>query len=96
MNLREFYGNHLLNFAGADANATTREGNTALIYAAYNGGRTLITSLLAHVKDPHRRNSLGLNAKDVAEQHGHLEAAALLRLAQESGAEDGGGKGGGQ
>lgn len=76
---------------------TSREGNTALIYAAYSGSRTLITSLLAHVTDPHRRNSLGLNAKDVAEQQGHHEAAALLRLAQESGAaEDGGGEGGGQ
>ena len=45
--------------AGADVNATSREGNTALTYAAYSGSLTLVTTLLSHVTDPLRRNMLG-------------------------------------
>ena len=45
--------------AGANPDSLSREGNTALIYAAFGGSRTMVNALVHKVSDVHRRNNMG-------------------------------------
>jgi ankyrin repeat protein len=65
--------------AGADVNAQSGEGNSALTYAAYSGSRVLVEAMLEQAKDPKACNKLGMSAADVADQQGHHEVGKLLR-----------------
>lgn len=54
-------------------------GKTALIFAAVDGNTEAVTALLASGADRSIRTSIGKDARQLAENFGHRETAALLR-----------------
>lgn len=81
------YGNldvckNLLEF-GADVDAPDQgiEGNTALMWASYNGNFGLVRMLLKAKANPLIKSRKGQTALDMAQDNGHGEIAKLLRAA---------------
>jgi quinoprotein dehydrogenase-associated probable ABC transporter substrate-binding protein len=73
---------------GADVNAQTKAGVTALMIAATHNSAPMIGLLMDAGADPSKKNNLGLTASDVAEKNGNLEAAqAILVLSTSRSAE---------
>ena len=65
--------------AGADPNATSNEGATALHRASYRGDREAVAMLLAAGADPNRANhAAGLTPLHGAALGGHVECLRLL------------------
>jgi ankyrin repeat protein len=71
----------LLLEAGADPNATSREGGTPLHTAAFTGDLEIAELLLAYGADPSATNAKGLTALDLAREQRNIEVAALLHHA---------------
>jgi ankyrin repeat protein len=65
--------------AGADVNATQREGYRPLHQAVEHGDTELVDLLLSAGADPALTNDVGEAAADFALRHGHRELAARLR-----------------
>jgi ankyrin repeat protein len=63
---------------GADVNATTGGGQTALILAVIFGHTNLVKLLIKAGADPQQRDNLGLNAIEWAQRRGLTEALAIL------------------
>ena len=74
--------------AGADPNAPSRSGWTALYAAAAWGDRQLVMLLLAHGARPGLRNGNGKSPAERAEEEGHLQLAEFLRAATGSNTEE--------
>jgi quinoprotein dehydrogenase-associated probable ABC transporter substrate-binding protein len=73
---------------GADVNAQSKAGITALMVAATHNSAPMIGLLMDADADPDVKNKLGLTATDVAEKNGNLEAAqAIYVLGQARSAE---------
>jgi ankyrin repeat protein len=64
---------------GADVNAVQADDFTPLQEAAQNGQIAMIDLLLDHGADCHAANQQGQTAYDIAQAHGHAEAAARLK-----------------
>lgn len=65
---------------GADVNAQSKEGVTALMIAAARNVAPMIGLLLQAGADPSLKSKLGQTAADIAEQNGATAAAKALRL----------------
>src|SRR2546423_6745774 len=63
---------------GADANARSQSGSTALHTVAFTGDRASLDLLQKHGADPAIKNSEGKIAADIARERGHQEIADLL------------------
>jgi ankyrin repeat protein len=74
----------LLLEAGADVDAQTAHGETALMYAAYAGRTEKVKVLLEYGADPNLTNMQGETALKMAKKKGHADIMQLLR---EAGAE---------
>jgi quinoprotein dehydrogenase-associated probable ABC transporter substrate-binding protein len=73
---------------GADVNAQSKAGVTALMVAATHNSAPMIGLLMDANADPTVKNKQGLTATDVAEKNGNLEAAqAIYVLGQARSAE---------
>ena len=68
--------------AGADVNATNREGNSALILAAEGGRADVVEALLAGGADVGMMNKRRERAITVAEASGHDEVVDMLSARQ--------------
>lgn len=71
----------LLLDAGADPNATSREGGTPLHTAAFTGELEIAEMLLAYGADPSACDAKGRTALDLARDRRNVEVAALLHHA---------------
>ncbi len=69
---------HLLLDAGADINATTEHGITALMKAAIHDRADAAQALLGHGADGNLQDSDGFTAKDIAARLGNKGVAAVL------------------
>jgi len=69
----------LLLDAGADIDAQTAHGETALMYAAYTGRFEKAAVLLEYGADPSLKNFQGETALQMAKKKGHTDIVALLR-----------------
>ncbi len=69
---------------GADVNATTQFGETALISAAYRGKTSTVRILLSHGADPLLASKNGITASSWATRRGYPETASLLLSHQTS------------
>ena len=69
----------LLIARGADVNAKSKYDNTPLHLAAWKNARDVADLLIARGADVNVKNNWGDTPRDVAENHGHLELARLLR-----------------
>ena len=65
--------------AGADVNAQSRLGSTALIAAAFDGAIACVSELLLAGADKHLTDAEGRTALDCAAQNGHDKTAALIQ-----------------
>jgi ankyrin repeat protein len=65
---------------GADVNAQSKAGVTALMVAATHNSAPMIGLLMDANADPTVKNKLGLTATDVAEKNGNLEAAQAIHV----------------
>ena len=63
---------------GADVNAKSKSGVTALMIAATHNSAPMIGLLMDAGAEPSIKNNLGLTAADVAEKNGNLEAAQAI------------------
>lgn len=63
---------------GADVNAATQYGETALISAAYYGKTNTVKALLSHGADPKMTDAQGNKASAWARQNGHISTANFL------------------
>jgi ankyrin repeat protein len=63
---------------GAEVNAQSKSGITALMIAATHNSAPMIGLLMDAGADPSVKNNLGLTAADVAEKNGNLEAAQAI------------------
>jgi ankyrin repeat protein len=68
--------------AGADPNATTLDGDTALMMASSQGYAEIVRGLLAMGANVHAENRYGDNAMDLAVEEGHLNVARQLLKAR--------------
>jgi hypothetical protein len=68
----------LLLEAGADANAVQQDSFRPLHGAAQNGNAEMVRLLLEHGADPALTDGQGRSARDLAEEGGYAEVAALL------------------
>lgn len=66
---------------GADINAASEGGMTALMAAARNGHLPVVRALLAGGADMEKRTDRGDSALDIAQRTGNTEIAALLTAA---------------
>ena len=64
---------------GAEVNATTGGGQTALILAVIFGHTNLVKLLMKAGADPQQRDNLGLNAIEWAQRRGLTEVLAILK-----------------
>ena len=64
---------------GAEINAKTENGSTALFFAARNGHTEVVRLLLAHEADPMIANQNDETAVDAAIKGKHDDSLALLR-----------------
>jgi ankyrin repeat protein len=67
---------------GADPNARSQSGSTALHTVGYTDDRESLELLLHHGADPDVRNNDGKTAADVARERGNEEIADLLAPAR--------------
>jgi quinoprotein dehydrogenase-associated probable ABC transporter substrate-binding protein len=65
---------------GADVNAQSKSGATALMIAAVHNNPPMIGMLIDAGADPTLKNSLGQTAADVAERNGNLEAQQAIKV----------------
>ncbi len=65
---------------GADVNAQSKSGVTALMIAAAHNSPPMIGLLIDAGADPSLKNSLGQTAADVAEKNGNLEAQQAIKV----------------
>jgi quinoprotein dehydrogenase-associated probable ABC transporter substrate-binding protein len=65
---------------GADVNAQSKSGATALMIAAAHNNPPMIGMLIEAGADPTVKNSLGQTAADVAERNGNLEAQQAIKV----------------
>ena len=65
--------------AGADVNAQSRLGSTALIAAAFDGAIACVSELLLAGADKHLTDAEGRTALDCAAQNGHAKTAAVIQ-----------------
>ncbi len=65
---------------GADVNAQSKSGVTALMVAATHNNPPMIGMLIDAGADPTIKNSQGQTAADVAERNGNLEALQAIRV----------------
>jgi len=65
---------------GADVNAQSKSGVTALMIAAAHNNPPMIGILIDAGADPSLKNSLGQTAADVAERNGNLEAQQAIKV----------------
>jgi quinoprotein dehydrogenase-associated probable ABC transporter substrate-binding protein len=72
---------------GADINAQSKSGITALMVAATHNSAPMIGFLMDAGADPSVKNNLGLTASDVAEKNGNLEAAQAILVLSSARAE---------
>jgi ankyrin repeat protein len=72
---------------GADINAQSKSGVTALMVAATHNSAPMIGLLMDAGADPSVKNKIGLTATDVAEKNGNLEAAQAIRVLSSARAE---------
>jgi quinoprotein dehydrogenase-associated probable ABC transporter substrate-binding protein len=72
---------------GADINAQSKSGITALMVAATHNSAPMIGFLMDAGADPAVKNNLGLTASDVAEKNGNLEAAQAILVLSSARAE---------
>ena len=72
---------------GADINAQSKSGITALMVAATHNSAPMIGFLMDAGADPTVKNNLGLTASDVAEKNGNLEAAQAILVLSSARAE---------
>jgi hypothetical protein len=63
---------------GADVNATSLSGNTALMYAARNNHLAIVEYLLAAGADARVKSDKKSTAADIARRFGHLDIVAIL------------------
>jgi quinoprotein dehydrogenase-associated probable ABC transporter substrate-binding protein len=63
---------------GAEVNAQSKGGVTALMIAATHNSAPMIGLLMDAGADPSIKNNIGLTAADVAEKNGNLEAAQAI------------------
>jgi ankyrin repeat protein len=63
---------------GADVNAQSKAGVTALMIAATHNSAPMIGLLMDAGAEPSIKNNIGLTAADVAEKNGNLEAAQAI------------------
>jgi ankyrin repeat protein len=68
--------------AGADINATDKEGFTALMNAAMREEPGLVKILLDHGANPNLRNHAGATARQLAVQEQCFESAGILKKAE--------------
>ena len=69
--------------AGADVNATEKDGVTALHWAAKDGHTAIVMRLLAAGANVHARDEDGLTALDWAAKQGHAAIVMRLRKAEQ-------------
>jgi quinoprotein dehydrogenase-associated probable ABC transporter substrate-binding protein len=65
---------------GANVNAQSKSGMTALMIAATHNNPPMIGMLIDAGADPTLKNSLGQTAADVAERNGNLEAQQAIKV----------------
>ena len=65
---------------GADVNAQSKAGVTALMIAATHNNPPMIGMLIDAGADPTLKNKLGQTAADVAELNGNLEAQQAIKV----------------
>jgi quinoprotein dehydrogenase-associated probable ABC transporter substrate-binding protein len=65
---------------GADVNAQSKSGVTALMVAATHNNPPMIGMLIDAGADPAVKNNLGQTAADVAERNGNLEAQQAIKV----------------
>jgi ankyrin repeat protein len=65
---------------GADVNAQSKSGVTALMIAATHNNPPMIGMLIDAGADPTLKNKLGQTAGDVAERNGNLEAQQAIKV----------------
>lgn len=65
---------------GADVNAQSKSGVTALMVAATHNNPPMIGMLIDAGADPALKNNLGQTAADVAERNGNLEAQQAIKV----------------
>ena len=66
---------------GADVNAKSNQGWTALMGAAWDGHFEMVKFLISQHADANMRNSSGESAFDIAVKKGHTEISAFLQQA---------------
>src|SRR5574341_277086 len=71
--------------AGADVNARTLDGDTALMMGSAGGYIEIVRALLAMNADVNAKNRFGETAIDVAAEEGHLHVVRLLLKARRGG-----------
>jgi uncharacterized protein len=64
--------------SGAEVNAPSHAGFTALLDAAQNGDRGIVELLLTAGADPGMATEAGKSARDLALEQGHQDVADLL------------------
>jgi ankyrin repeat protein len=74
----------MLQEKGADVNAASTEGDTALIRAAQGGHTQTVKTLLERGADVSAVNSQGKTALEVAKERGRTEIVQLLKAADRS------------
>jgi ankyrin repeat protein len=67
--------------AGADPNRKNKWGATALMIAAANGQKVMVSHLLSVGADPAAKDSYGDDAAGMAAERQYVELAELLRRA---------------
>jgi ankyrin repeat protein len=67
--------------SGADVNVRNEDGMTPLMAAASTGSLVVIRLLLGKGANPGAVNNLGETAAQMAQRHGHTEAAKVLQAA---------------
>jgi quinoprotein dehydrogenase-associated probable ABC transporter substrate-binding protein len=71
---------------GADVNAQSKSGVTALMIAATHNNAPMIGMLMDAGADPALKNNLGQTASEVAEKNGNLEAQQAIKVLSSSAA----------